>query len=71
MHSMTKFMGGHCDIVMGCVTANDAEVIRKVRAKQIYLGATPSNFDCYLMQRSLYTLEVRKTLETCLCGSWF
>ena len=61
MHSVTKYLGGHTDIVMGCLSTNNEELHGKLRAIQQYRGATPSSFDCYLLSRSLFTLEVSYT----------
>ena len=60
MHSVTKYLGGHSDIVMGCLSTSNEELHKKLRTIQQYRGATPSAFDCYLLSRSLYTLEVRQ-----------
>ncbi|XP_031827564.1 putative cystathionine gamma-lyase 2 isoform X1 [Nomia melanderi] len=59
MYSLTKYMGGHSDVVSGAaVTRNDA-IAEKLRFFQKSLGIVPSPFDCYLINRSLKTLELR------------
>lgn len=59
VHSTTKYLGGHSDVVGGFVaTAND-EVAERVRFLQNATGAVPSPFDCYLVLRGLKTLAVR------------
>ena len=59
MHSCTKYLGGHCDTLMGCLSTNDPDLAKTLKDVQQSRGATPSPFDCYLLQRSLWTLEVR------------
>ena len=59
MHSITKYINGHSDVVMGCVMTNSAEVNTKLRFIQNGVGAVPSPFDCYLVLRGLKTLHVR------------
>ena len=59
MHSCSKYLGGHCDIIMGSVATNDTKMFNAIKKTQILRGASPSPFDCYMLQRSLYTLEVK------------
>ena len=59
LHSVTKFIGGHSDVVMGCLVTNDEETNRQLRFVQNGAGAVPSPFDCYLALRGLKTLHVR------------
>lgn len=59
MHSCTKFMGGHSDLILGALSTNNESLGLSLRKVQKYRGATPSSFDCYLLHRSLMTLEVR------------
>jgi cystathionine gamma-lyase len=59
VHSVTKYIGGHSDVVMGAVCTNDAEVYEQLRFFQNGMGAVPSPFDCYLAHRGLKTLHVR------------
>lgn len=59
MHSCTKFMGGHSDLILGAVSTNNESLGNRLRRVQKFRGATPSSFDCYLLHRSLMTLEVR------------
>ena len=58
-HSCTKYLGGHSDIILGCLITNEDSVFRKLKEVQRTRGATPSPFDCYLLSRSLQTLEIR------------
>lgn len=59
LHSVTKYIGGHSDVVMGVVVTNDAEINTKLRFVQNGAGAVPSPFDCFLAHRGLRTLHVR------------
>lgn len=62
VHSTTKYLGGHSDVLGGAVIfAADAprQVIERVRAWQSLGGAVPAPFDCWLLLRSLATLPVR------------
>lgn len=59
MHSSTKFIGGHSDLLGGVLATNNADIAAQVRAWQTDGGAVPSAFDCWLMLRSLPTLPLR------------
>lgn len=59
VHSVTKYLGGHSDLVQGAVLAKDAAVFEKVKFLQNATGAVPSPFDCWLTLRGLKTLELR------------
>ena len=59
MHSATKYLGGHSDVVGGFVALNDAEFADELRFLQNAMGAVPSPFDCYLVLRGVKTLAVR------------
>ena len=59
IHSATKFIGGHSDIIMGAIMCNDEKLIKKIRFMQISIGSIPSPFDCYLALRGLKTLHLR------------
>lgn len=59
MHSATKYLGGHSDIIGGCIMTNDAKLYEHLKFVQFAAGAVPSPFDCYLLHRSLKTLAVR------------
>ena len=59
MHSVTKYLNGHSDVVMGvCATANE-EIYKKIKYLQNAMGAIPSPFDSFLALRGLKTLHVR------------
>lgn len=59
VHSVTKYINGHSDVVMGVAVTNNEEWYKKFAFMQNSLGAVPSAFDCYLARRGLMTLEVR------------
>jgi cystathionine gamma-synthase len=59
VHSSTKYLGGHSDVVGGFVATNDEELGTHLGFVQNSAGAVPSPFDCYLVQRGLKTLAVR------------
>lgn len=59
LHSATKYLGGHSDIIGGCVMTNDTTLHEHFKFVQLAAGAVPSPFDCYLLHRSLKTLAVR------------
>lgn len=59
MHSLTKYMNGHSDVVMGAIMLNDEELYTRMKYLQNACGAVPSPFDCYLANRGLKTLALR------------
>jgi cystathionine gamma-lyase len=59
VHSVTKYLAGHSDVIQGAVVARDAAVFEPVRFLQNALGGVPSPFDCWLTLRGLRTLELR------------
>ncbi|XP_025110485.1 cystathionine gamma-lyase-like [Pomacea canaliculata] len=59
MHSVTKYMNGHSDVVMGALMLNDDKKAERLRFLQNALGPVPSPFDCYLVNRGLKTLALR------------
>lgn len=59
VHSVTKYIGGHSDVVMGVVCTNNDELYTKLRFVQNGVGAVPSPFDCFLAHRGLKTLHLR------------
>ncbi|CAG5112763.1 Oidioi.mRNA.OKI2018_I69.chr2.g6943.t1.cds [Oikopleura dioica] len=59
MHSATKYMNGHSDVVMGLLAMKSDELKKKLMFAQFAIGAVPSPFDCYLVNRGLKTLHVR------------
>jgi cystathionine beta-lyase/cystathionine gamma-synthase len=59
VHSVTKYLAGHSDLIQGAVLARDAAVFEPVKFLQNATGAVPSPFDCWLTLRGLRTLELR------------
>ena len=59
VHSATKYLGGHSDVVGGCAVTNDPELAERIGFLQNAIGAVPSPFDCYLVLRGIKTLAVR------------
>jgi cystathionine gamma-synthase len=59
VHSSTKYLGGHSDVVGGFIATNNDELAVDLAFIQNASGAVPSPFDCYLTQRGLKTLAVR------------
>src|SRR5215210_6602999 len=59
VHSMTKYLGGHSDVIAGFVATNDPTVAERLRFLQKSLGAVPGPFDCWLVLRGVKTLAVR------------
>jgi cystathionine beta-lyase/cystathionine gamma-synthase len=59
LHSTTKYLGGHSDMVGGAVVVTDASLFEKVRFAQNAAGAVPGPFDCWLVLRGIKTLSVR------------
>lgn len=59
MYSISKFINGHTDIVMGALTFNDDHLYQDIRTMQETIGSVPSPYDCHMVQRSLRTLAVR------------
>ena len=59
IHSATKYLGGHSDLIAGLVVVNDEKIAQKIQFRQIAVGAVPSPFDCWLLMRGMKTLKVR------------
>uniref|UniRef100_A0A914XUR0 cystathionine gamma-lyase n=1 Tax=Panagrolaimus superbus TaxID=310955 RepID=A0A914XUR0_9BILA len=59
VHSITKYINGHSDVVMGCAVTNDAAIDEHLFFMQLAVGAVPSPFDCYLVNRGIKTLHLR------------
>ena len=59
MHSLTKYMGGHSDVVMGALIVNDDDLAQRLAFIQNASGGTPGPQDCFLLLRGLKTLHVR------------
>ncbi len=59
LHSATKYLGGHSDVVHGCVITNAAETAEKLAFIQNACGGVPGPQDCFLVLRGIKTLHVR------------
>src|SRR4051812_3860173 len=59
MHSVTKYIGGHSDVIQGCLVMNDASLREQLYFIQKSTGAVPGPMDCFLVLRGIKTLHVR------------
>lgn len=59
VHSTTKYLGGHSDVVGGAIVTNDPELHQRLAYLQNAVGAVPGPFDCWLTQRGIKTLALR------------
>ncbi len=59
MHSATKYLGGHSDVIQGCLVMNDAALKDQLYFIQKSCGAVPGPMDCFLVLRGIKTLHIR------------
>ncbi|MGV3559658.1 cystathionine gamma-synthase [Larkinella arboricola] len=59
LHSVTKYLGGHSDTVMGAIVLNDDEITKRLEFIQNACGAVPGPQDCFLVLRGIKTLHLR------------
>lgn len=59
MHSVTKYLGGHSDVIMGSLTVNDKKLREDLYFLQKSCGAVPAPMDCFLVLRGIKTLHLR------------
>ncbi|KAF8364322.1 cth-2 [Pristionchus pacificus] len=59
VHSITKYINGHSDVVMGCVMTDREDIKDHLFFQQLAVGAVPSPFDCFLVNRGIKTLHLR------------
>lgn len=59
IHSATKYLGGHSDVVLGAIISNDESLAERIAFIQNTCGAIPGPMDCFLVLRGIKTLEVR------------
>ena len=59
MHSVTKALSGHSDLLLGALVSTDDAITEQIRTRRVLLGALPSAFDCYLALRGIRTLALR------------
>ena len=64
LHSVTKYIGGHSDLLLGAVVAKeDSPMLQNLRTWQHAKGAVPSSFDCWLALRGVQTLSARMSVH--------
>jgi cystathionine beta-lyase/cystathionine gamma-synthase len=59
LHSVTKYINGHSDVVGGFIATNDDDCYSRLKFLQNAMGAVPAPFDCYMALRGVKTLHVR------------
>ncbi|MDX1910936.1 MAG: cystathionine gamma-synthase [Saprospiraceae bacterium] len=59
LHSATKYIGGHSDVVHGCLIVNNGDLAQRLRFLQNACGAVPGPQDCFLILRGIKTLHLR------------
>lgn len=59
VHSTTKYIGGHSDVIGGAIVTKDAVLMERIGFLQNALGGVPGPFDCYLQHRGIKTLALR------------
>ena len=59
LHSTTKYIGGHSDVVGGAIVLNDTEIYERLKFLQNAIGAVPGPMDCFLTLRGIKTLAIR------------
>jgi cystathionine beta-lyase/cystathionine gamma-synthase len=59
MHSSTKYLGGHSDVIQGCLVMNDPSLREQLYFIQKSCGAVPGPMDCFLVLRGIKTLHLR------------
>jgi cystathionine gamma-synthase len=59
LHSATKYLGGHSDLMMGAAVAGDDELARRLRERRLLAGAVPGALETYLAVRGMRTLHLR------------
>lgn len=64
MHSATKYLGGHSDVIQGALMMNDAGLREKLYFIQKSCGAVPGPMDCFLVLRGIKTLHIRMQRHT-------
>ena len=59
INSLTKYVGGHADLIMGSITTKDEDLAERLRWNLNTFGGCPSSFDAFLALRGLKTLQLR------------
>ena len=68
VHSTTKYINGHSDVVGGALVTSDAQLAERVKFLQNAMGAVPGPFDCYLVLRGIKTLPLRMQQHVTAAG---
>lgn len=73
VHSATKYLGGHSDVIHGVVVTNDENLGSQIRFLQNAVGAVPGPQDCFLILRGIKTLHIRmdRACENAEKIAWF
>ncbi|EEY35976.1 trans-sulfuration enzyme family protein [Pseudoleptotrichia goodfellowii] len=68
IHSATKFLNGHSDVVLGMIVTDAEDIYKELKKQQIVLGALPGVEECWLLMRGMKTMEIRmkKSSKTAL-----
>ena len=69
VHSTTKYIGGHSDVVGGAVMLSDDKLFEAIKFNQNAAGAVPSPFDCFLVLRGIKTLQLRMERHSASAGA--
>ena len=64
VHSATKFLNGHSDVVLGMIVTDNEEIYKALKKQQIILGALPGVEECWLLLRGMKTMEIRMKKST-------
>lgn len=59
LHSTTKYINGHCDVIGGCIITSDDSIAQKIKFLQNSIGSVPAPLDCFLILRAIKTLPLR------------
>lgn len=59
LHSATKYLGGHSDLLLGALVSRDPDLAESLRSRRVLLGASPGALECYLAVRGIRTLPLR------------
>jgi cystathionine gamma-synthase len=59
MHSVTKYIGGHSDLILGVIVCDDADLAGRLRARRSQVGTQPDGFSCWLARRGMQTMPLR------------
>lgn len=63
LHSTTKYINGHCDVIGGCIVTSDDSIAERLKFLQNSIGSVPAPLDCFLILRSIKTLSLRMQMH--------